>query len=454
MSHFRAINARPIINCADLDTGVDQFSSEETKADNDTSNDNNNAEANSSPDPGVNYIDSSGIDASDPDGDQSLPSTPDTDPVTTRVTHTTTANTTAGNHDNSATAVPVDSRCEAVARCRAGSGDHRKTVSHIFGRNKAATRGIPEDCWIKWCRKHYQRFTYRDSLAGNWHKHQLGLVREQIDRFENRTNVTSWKIALRKKEQGKLDIENAAIAAGQITLTAPSTAPNPFANSTGVSPTRTSCVTAAASTAVATGLAESTTPTTKSTSTFTEIAPSSADAALRPITTAGHGINTSATFDAPAAVAPNTSNISNTTIVTPDTATIHHFETLSTAPSDADDDVDTDANSTPAPPAPQLWERFLVPYLGMRKSFVDVRTVCDAIEREFATPAFQARDTDKKAFPGVEFLPTFPDPKFTMRKIKVTTSTTKSTKRKAEDTKTAGPPAPSKRPRLVRGAKT
>ena len=55
--------------------------------------------------------------------------------------------------------------------------DHRKVVSHIFGRNKACTRKLPENLWILWCRKHYQRFKYRAEDAENWHTIQLGLVR-------------------------------------------------------------------------------------------------------------------------------------------------------------------------------------------------------------------------------------------------------------------------------------
>lgn len=449
MSSFRAINARPVIDRECFNTSVDGFrADDEAKADTETSG--NNAEAIASPDRGVIDIDSTGIDPADSGGDQSISGTPDSPLVTEEIAHTTTANAAAGNHDSNATVGPIDSLCEAVARCRAGSGDHRKTVSHIFGRNKAATRGIPEDSWIKWCRKHYQRFTYRDSLAGNWHKHQLRLVREQIDRFENRTTISSWKIALRKKEQGKLDMENAAIAAGQITLITPSLAPNNLSNSTSISSTAVSGIIPPPFTAVASGAADSTILATKSTSTLTGTAPSSADAAIYSPTTANHEINDSATSDVPTTVSPNTFN---TISIEPDIATIDHAETLSSTLSDADDDEDTDAHSTAAPPASQLWERFLVPYLGAGKTFADIRTVCDAIELEFITPAFQARDNEKKIFPGVEFLPVFPDPKARMGKTKVAISTAEGAKRKAGDMKAATSAMPTKRPRLTRGAK-
>ena len=447
MSKFRAINARSVVECKYLDTSVDEFMADDgTKADDDTSN--NNVDAISPPDRGVNDIEFAGIDPSDSERDQFSLDTPDTDPVTDQITDISIASAAAFNNASNDAVVPIDSRCEAVARCRAGSGDHRKTVSHIFGRNKAGTRGISDNCWIKWCRKHYQRFTYRDSLAGNWHKHQLGLVREQLDRFEDRTNIQSWKIALRKKEQEKLDIENAAVAAGQITLTAPCSANNNLSNSTGVIPTAASSAPPPAATAVTSAAADSTTPATESSQTSTETAPSSADAALRSASTVNHETDTSVASDATTRVSPNTSNPTSTT---PDTPATDLSDTVSTALSDDADDDEFGADATP----PQVWERFLLSYLGTTKTFAEVRTVCDAIEREFNTPAFQARDTDKKVFPGVEFLPIFPNTKVKKAKTMISTSTAGATKRKASGTKAAAlaPAAPSKRPRLVRGSK-
>ncbi|KAL8946270.1 MAG: hypothetical protein Q9183_007929, partial [Haloplaca sp. 2 TL-2023] len=66
--------------------------------------------------------------------------------------------------DDASKAEPVvDPVCagEPDGGCTLSSGDHRKVVSHIFGRNKRCTHQIPEDCWIKYCRKHYQRQKYR-----------------------------------------------------------------------------------------------------------------------------------------------------------------------------------------------------------------------------------------------------------------------------------------------------
>ena len=98
----------------------------------------------------------------------------------------------------------IDTLCVAVATCLADSGDHRKVVSHIFGRNKTCTRALPHDLWILWCRKHYQRMKYRAEENGIWHLRQMELVRRQLRIFENWGKVRSWTIALRKEERNTL----------------------------------------------------------------------------------------------------------------------------------------------------------------------------------------------------------------------------------------------------------
>jgi hypothetical protein len=442
MSRLRAISSRPVAFSESLDIGDGEFRANYgTKADPDHNT--NDTGAISSPDRNVKDVNTASVDVSDSGEDQTLPDTPRIDSVTDQTPLTATAHLAAGNHNNSAPAVPSDSSCEAVAECRAGSGDHRKVFSHLFGRNKAETRGIPKHCWIRWCRKHYQRFTYRESLAGNWHKHLLRLVREQLDRLEDQTDIQSWRIALRKKEQRKLDIENAAIAAGQMTLatlSAPNNSPVPSC----IISTAASSVSLPAFTAIA--VAHCITHATKSTAAFTETAPSHTDAALQPTATTEHEINLSASSDASATVYPSIRNIIN---LTPDIAKTGHIETSCTTPSNANKKYNSKKTSL----TPQLWERFLVPYLGTGKTFAEARTVCDVIEREFSTPAFQNRDRKKKVFPGVEFLPLFPNAKGRIGKTKVTTSTTKITKRKASDMIAAAPATPAKRLRLVRRAK-
>ncbi|KAI9900364.1 hypothetical protein N3K66_004626 [Trichothecium roseum] len=83
----------------------------------------------------------------------------------------------------------------------------RKAISHFFGRNKACTLRIPEEAWIYWCRKHYQRVRYRNS--GTYGIQQMELVIEQIDRLENWSTqnqkrgrnkyLKDWIFALRKR---------------------------------------------------------------------------------------------------------------------------------------------------------------------------------------------------------------------------------------------------------------
>ena len=98
----------------------------------------------------------------------------------------------------------IDSQCAAVPTCIAGSGDHRKVVSHIFGRNKSCTRDLPHNLWIYWCRKHYQRLKYRAEDNDNWHLRQMELVCGQLQIFEDWGKVRSWTITLRKAEHNNL----------------------------------------------------------------------------------------------------------------------------------------------------------------------------------------------------------------------------------------------------------
>ena len=95
----------------------------------------------------------------------------------------------------------IDTQCVAVPTCLANSGDHRKVVSHIFGRNKSCTRELPQDLWIFWCRKHYQRMKYRAEDNEKWHLRQMDLVHDQLQIFEDWGQIRSWTIALRKAEQ-------------------------------------------------------------------------------------------------------------------------------------------------------------------------------------------------------------------------------------------------------------
>lgn len=101
----------------------------------------------------------------------------------------------------------VDPLCTAIAECVANSGDHRKVVSHIFGRNKICTSQIPSECWIFYCRKHYQRHRFRAKETG-WKRTQFDIIKRQLARLDTWGGVIDWEIALRKKEREELAIAN------------------------------------------------------------------------------------------------------------------------------------------------------------------------------------------------------------------------------------------------------
>ncbi|RDW91284.1 hypothetical protein BP5796_02449 [Coleophoma crateriformis] len=102
--------------------------------------------------------------------------------------------------------------CMYIPNCDTGS-QPRKAISHIFGRNKMCTRLIPQQVWVHYCRKHYQRSRYRNPKE--YAKLQCDLVQQQIRRVhawseENRQRgeagvVENWGLAVRKREQKRLD---------------------------------------------------------------------------------------------------------------------------------------------------------------------------------------------------------------------------------------------------------
>ncbi|KAI1274611.1 hypothetical protein F5Y07DRAFT_212964 [Xylaria sp. FL0933] len=105
---------------------------------------------------------------------------------------------------------PQNSRmnCEFEENCDTNS-TLRKAISHIFGRNKLCTRAIPEEVWVHWCRKHYQRDRYRE--LHEYTKRQCSLVMDQINRIQEWSDVNSangvatvvqdWTLSMRKRER-------------------------------------------------------------------------------------------------------------------------------------------------------------------------------------------------------------------------------------------------------------
>ncbi|KAI4240020.1 MAG: hypothetical protein L6R40_005362 [Gallowayella cf. fulva] len=106
----------------------------------------------------------------------------------------------------------VDPVCagEGPNPCTLQSGDHRKVTSHFFGRNKRVTHQIPEECWVKYCRKHYQRQKYR--RPADWFRTQLLLIDTQLNNLEAWGGVLSWQIDVRKKERDMISKENDHLA--------------------------------------------------------------------------------------------------------------------------------------------------------------------------------------------------------------------------------------------------
>ena len=107
------------------------------------------------------------------------------------------------NPEPSSSQDPTDnSTCKASrSGCTTGSTHLRKVISQFFGRNKRETRAIPEEFWVKWCRKHYQRHRYRRDV---WVELQLGLINDMIDQLEDYGKVRGWTVTIRKTEEKKL----------------------------------------------------------------------------------------------------------------------------------------------------------------------------------------------------------------------------------------------------------
>ncbi|KAI9809130.1 MAG: hypothetical protein M1825_002419 [Sarcosagium campestre] len=103
-------------------------------------------------------------------------------------------------------------RCSYTDSCTTGS-PLRKVVSHIFGRNKLCTRQIPMGVWVHYCRKHYQRSRYRNPKG--FALLQCDLVRKQVDRLQLWGGVKDWIVKVRKREEMRLNKENAQLAAGR-----------------------------------------------------------------------------------------------------------------------------------------------------------------------------------------------------------------------------------------------
>ena len=79
----------------------------------------------------------------------------------------------------------------------------RKVISHVFGRNKTATKQLPDEIWVHYCRKHYQRARYR---CRNWAREQCELLLVSLDRLEEWGGVEGFEVVLRRREWERLRV--------------------------------------------------------------------------------------------------------------------------------------------------------------------------------------------------------------------------------------------------------
>ena len=107
-----------------------------------------------------------------------------------------------------------DMVCQYTNPCNTGSRDFRKVISHVFGRNKRCTTQIPDECWIIYCRKHYQRTRYRTNKVGvnQYFNVQFDSLSRQLTRMQGWGGVDSFTIEIRKKERDLLNAENKQIS--------------------------------------------------------------------------------------------------------------------------------------------------------------------------------------------------------------------------------------------------
>ncbi|KAK3956962.1 hypothetical protein QBC32DRAFT_201299 [Pseudoneurospora amorphoporcata] len=102
-------------------------------------------------------------------------------------------------------------RCYHTSKCNTNAPP-RKAVSQFFGRNKKATRQMPDRVWCNLCRKHYQRARYRNLAEYSLDQCNLivgTIVRAQIwSDISHRENphqkgglLNGWKLVPRKREQ-------------------------------------------------------------------------------------------------------------------------------------------------------------------------------------------------------------------------------------------------------------
>ncbi|KAE8375528.1 hypothetical protein BDV26DRAFT_294999 [Aspergillus bertholletiae] len=121
--------------------------------------------------------------------------------------------------------------CEFTTPCPApseASNPRRKVISHLFGRNKHATKRFPEHVWVHYCRQHYQRARYRVE----WPATQCELLMVVLGRMERWGGVQAWEVVLRKREMDRLKEMGEVVPSSPTTATATATATTSTSTST------------------------------------------------------------------------------------------------------------------------------------------------------------------------------------------------------------------------------
>ncbi|KAF2258005.1 hypothetical protein CC78DRAFT_549467 [Lojkania enalia] len=101
---------------------------------------------------------------------------------------------------------------DEFSECRTGQYTlslSRKVISNHFGRNKGCTRQIHD--WPLFCRKHYQRATYKPDL---WQRRKINLIARQLDVIENLHPGTTYDVSLKKSEMNRLNEYARKVSAG------------------------------------------------------------------------------------------------------------------------------------------------------------------------------------------------------------------------------------------------
>jgi hypothetical protein len=115
---------------------------------------------------------------------------------------------------------------DEFSECRTGQYTlnlSRKIISNHFGRNKACTRLIKD--WPLFCRKHYQRATYKPAL---WQKRKVNLILRQFDIIEETLPGTTYEVSLKKSEMDRINTFARSTDAGMSAQEAGAlVAPNP-----------------------------------------------------------------------------------------------------------------------------------------------------------------------------------------------------------------------------------